>query len=74
MSSHVHPSVGTCPDCGKQRYTSKADAKANGRRIMRRRNRLHPYKCGGYWYIGRMPAPVKAGKITRDQIPPRRKR
>jgi hypothetical protein len=75
VASHVRPSVGVCPDCGKQRYETKRDAKAHSRRIKGRRSgRLHPYKCGGYWHFGHMPARVTAGDKTRNQIQPRRNR
>lgn len=63
-------SVGTCPECGKRRFLSKADVKAVLRKL-RTKGRQHPYRCGDYWHHGHMPARVKGGAIARDQLQPK---
>ena len=37
-----------CPDCGKMRYESKADAKKSQRQQGRQNSRY--YRCGDYWH------------------------
>ncbi len=49
----IETSTGSCPDCGKQRYISKAAAKTIARQMEARHgDRLQrPYKCGDYWHL-----------------------
>jgi hypothetical protein len=43
--------VGTCPDCGKLRFTSRAVAKRAARRARNRGVRVtRVYRCGGYFH------------------------
>jgi hypothetical protein len=44
---HRQPYTGTCPDCGKVRYLTRADAKQALKR-QSRRNRI--YRCGDFWH------------------------
>ena len=40
----------TCPDCGKLRYCSKAEAKQAERRMFPRK-RSRAYQCGDFWHL-----------------------
>lgn len=44
--------IGTCPDCGKKRFSSRQDAKRAARRLFPG-TCLRPYQCGQFWHIGR---------------------
>lgn len=65
--------VRTCETCGKRCFETRGDAKKVIRRL-KDRGRMHAYKCGTYWHIGHLPARVKAGNKSRDEIEPRRTR
>lgn len=38
----------SCPDCGKVRYLTRADAKRSARRQSRR---MRAYRCGQFWHL-----------------------
>lgn len=57
-----------CPDCGKVRFLSKADAKHAAKRVQHRDGRLNTYACGEFWHLGRLPAAVTKGLATRDDL------
>jgi hypothetical protein len=59
--------IGCCPVCGKHCYETKRDAKRAARRL-HPGSRLNPYRCGRWWHIGHLPAPVVAGVLPRDRI------
>jgi hypothetical protein len=42
--------MGTCPDCGKVRYRTRADARAARRQLSGDRPR-RVYQCGDYWHL-----------------------
>lgn len=59
---------GKCPDCGKNRYLTRKDAR-NARKT------LHPedptmgtYPCGGFWHYGH-PMPVFKRETDHDALP-----
>ncbi len=60
-------SVGTCEDCGKQRFTSRKKAKANA-------HMRHPgvkftvYACGEYFHYGHTPYSIAKGYVSRGQF------
>ena len=58
-----------CPDCGKKRWQSKADAKAMAKRTPGG-HELSAYRCGNYWHLGHIPTVVKHGDATRADIYP----
>lgn len=63
-----------CPDCGKRRWLSRADAKTIAKRLPQGKGiGLHPYRCGDFWHLGHLPRAVIAGALTRDDIQPRRR-
>lgn len=59
-------SVGTCPDCGKQRFSSRAEAKRIARQY--RSTRLSAYRCGDYWHLGELPPEIRRGTSSRDAV------
>lgn len=68
MSSERRPSTGTCPECGKLCFLSKADAKRAIRELAGRKGRLSAYRCGAYWHTGHLPRAVVTGAQGRDDI------
>ena len=42
---------GHCPDCGKRRYSSRAQAKRAARANRCPGRRLRAYRCGGWWHL-----------------------
>ena len=42
--------IATCPDCGKQAYTSKGSAK-NAARVLYPGQRVRAYRCGEWWHL-----------------------
>lgn len=60
---------GTCADCGKRCYPTKADAKAAARQLVHRKGgRLSVYQCGSYWHFGHLPTQIRRGDATRDDL------
>lgn len=56
-----------CPDCGKCRYPTRADAK----RVAKRRHpgeHLAPYRCGAFWHLGHLPAAAVYGSKGRGEV------
>lgn len=63
--------IGVCPSCGKRSYPSKADAKKAVRQLHKKHGgHLSVYRCGTAWHFGHLPAAVRAGDATRDEIRP----
>ncbi len=62
--------VGTCPHCGKQCHVSRKAAKKAGRTIHPGAH-LGEYQCGDFWHYGNLPAVVRHGHLTRDDLTPR---
>lgn len=58
-----------CPDCGKLRYLTRAEAKRIARRVPKdHRGRLSVYRCGDFWHLGHLPKGVIAGAFTRGDL------
>jgi len=57
-------SIGTCPQCGKQSYLSRAQAKTAGRTINPAAH-LSAYQCGEYWHFGKLSSTVARGYGSR---------
>jgi hypothetical protein len=56
---------GTCPDCGKLRFTTRATARKAGRQAQRRGVHItRVYRCGDYWHWTSQDA-AKAAKMRR---------
>ena len=58
-------SVFTCPDCGKQCYLTRADAKRAAKTIAPNAH-FSPYKCGEFYHFGKLATVVARGYGTRD--------
>jgi hypothetical protein len=58
--------IGTCPDCGKQRYASRKTARHAARR--QSRAALSAYPCGAYWHIGHLPRVIAQGDASRQDL------
>ena len=57
--------IGTCPDCGKLRFTSRKKTK----QYMHNRfpkERMSVYRCGAYFHFGHTPWGVKRGVQDRN--------
>lgn len=66
---HSVQTQGKCPDCGKVRYRSRADAKKAAR--TRNLPGMSPYECSdGYWHLGHLPPVVKRGVVGRESLVP----
>lgn len=66
--NHFGSGLSQCPTCGKVRYLSKAKAKAAIRQHRHRDGRLNAYACGEFWHIGHLPAAIKRGLASRDDL------
>jgi hypothetical protein len=63
------PDAGLCPACGKRRYLSRRDAKTFARISSHHKHRgMTAYRCGDFWHLGHLPAGVKSGRYTRDDL------
>ena len=58
-------SIGTCPDCGKQRYTSRATAK-QAARAHHPDSHMSVYQCGRWWHYGKLPSVIARGITDRS--------
>jgi hypothetical protein len=48
--------MSACPTCGKLRYTQRATAKREAKRLrLIGRKHMSVYQCGGYWHVGTTP-------------------
>lgn len=69
----ARPSWCTCEPCGKRGWHTK-DAAKTANRSLRQHERLSVYRCpvapGNGWHVGHLPAVVKAGQVSRDQLQP----
>jgi hypothetical protein len=52
--------IGTCPDCGKHRFQTRADAKRAAKQLFPG-EKLRVYPCGGYYHFGNTPLKIKRG-------------
>jgi len=61
----------TCPDCGKRRYPTRAEARKAMRAIRSRDGRLNAYRCpvGNDWHLGHLPVDIIAGHRDRSTLP-----
>lgn len=68
------PGGSPCPDCGKRRWLTRADAKTIAKRMPAGKGiGLHPYRCGDAWHLGHLPTAVVRGDMPRADLPTRRK-
>lgn len=66
------PYGGACATCGKRLFLDRDSAKKAIRRMKGRQGKLRAYPCGIFWHIGHPPTALR-GRITRDDIQPRRR-
>jgi hypothetical protein len=62
--------VGRCATHYLFRWLTRKDARAGAQDLFPGQH-LTPYRCGGYWHIGTLPADVVRGNTTRDGQPTR---
>jgi len=66
-NSSVMPySVGSCPKCGKQCFTSRKAARAHWRKRLPQ-EQMSVYQCGQYFHYGHMPYSVQRGLTPRNK-------
>lgn len=59
-----HDPVGTCPDCGKQRFGTRKAAKNFMKRkhpVLGPYQYMSTYQCGEYWHYGHTPYEIARG-------------
>lgn len=65
----TRPGLGDCPVCGKQMFTSKANARANAV-ILYPGDRMRVYPCSGWFHLTSQDAEVTAAhrdRLARQQ-------
>ncbi len=71
MTHPISRWAGTCHLTGKRCFASRKDVKAAARRFG---GGMSAYRCqpdpdlDPHWHMGRLPKPVVAGELTRDDI------